>query len=152
MALEYGVVDVAFVVRWADARIAETERPQEALLELSMASQRSPLDLVGLLQRLPGEVNAAAAHDLFVQVLARGLDADPSRLRRTIGSLYLQAGHTLRLDDELERWASLADDRLCLAAAGVGAASFDEECNAIQEEVTAFAERARRRGVEWPRD
>jgi len=150
MALEHGAVDVVFVVQWADARIAEQDRPPEALLELSMASRRAPLDLVGLLQRMPGELIEPVARDLFVQLLARALEADPSRLRAVISSLYLQAGNTLRIDDELEGWASYADDRLCLSAAGIVDLSFDGECDAIRNEVNDFAARARSRGVEWP--
>ena len=150
MALEHGAIDVAFVVQWADAQIAEQERPSEALLELSMASRRAPLDLVGLLRQMSGELVEPVARDLFVQLLARALDAAPSRTRAVVSSLYLQAGNTLRLDDELDDWASYADDRLCLPAAGLVALSFDEECAAIRSEVNDFAERARRRGVEWP--
>lgn len=78
IALEFGIIDVADAVCWADDRIAESDVPHVALCDVSMSPKDYPQDVASLLRKIPGQFN----HDSSIaRVLQLALDTLKSQRR-----------------------------------------------------------------------
>ena len=89
LALQLGTHCVADVIEWADGEIATTEAPSIDLIDLSLMAKSHPLDVLGMLGRLDGNIGPldvrpavlAGAHKLLLEesefgpTLAHGLRA-----------------------------------------------------------------------------
>lgn len=91
-ALLAGCATVAEVVAWADEVIAAEATPDSAIIEVSLAAHRSPIDVVSLLKAIPGHADGVQVRRRMMSRMLRLLDKEPSR------------GH------QVARWISVVHD------------------------------------------
>ena len=68
-ALEIGVCDVAEVIAWSDAQILRADPPLGTLCEVSLAHDRYPQDVAGMLRQSPGTPAKSNVTRLLVTLL-----------------------------------------------------------------------------------
>jgi hypothetical protein len=79
--LELGLADVVDAVRWADGQILESDVPNKALCEVSMASHANNLDVAAILRQLPGEIDSSFVMRCLIERAAARLRRNPDQAR-----------------------------------------------------------------------
>jgi len=74
-ALSYGLINglvsIPEVVAWADGLLAESDSPEEWLINLSLCGSCDPKDVISLLHQVPGQSSESEASSIVVDYLAR---------------------------------------------------------------------------------
>src|SRR3954469_2618781 len=78
-ALEFGVCEVAEVIAWSDAQLLREDAPLRALCEVSLAHDRYPQDVAGMLRQCPGTPAKSNVSRLLVTLLDDRLKGDTGR-------------------------------------------------------------------------
>lgn len=117
-ALEFGLLDVAEIITWADARLLQAERPPAMLCEVSLSRGRDPRDVAAILRRFPGTADNSTVTRLLIALLRDRLDADPGGVGRVAEVLYRLALAEAIESPRLSEVALWAWDALDLAEAG----------------------------------
>jgi len=86
-----GAATVAHAVAWADGVIAADPRPDSAVIDVALAGNRSPADMISLLGRVAGTADAEGVMRRHLRALLRALDADPARAGEIAIRLYRYA-------------------------------------------------------------
>lgn len=73
-----GQFEVPEVVSWADNVIAEEDKPENAILEISMGSGSNTAQMASLLRDAAGDQRPGKPRDVLFGLLARELTKDPS--------------------------------------------------------------------------
>jgi len=88
LALQLGVRSVSDIVQWADSQISALDDPTDSLIDLSLMAKSHPIDVMGKLGGLSGEVTPLdVAHEVLADAHAALLD-DPSFGRPLAKCLY----------------------------------------------------------------
>jgi hypothetical protein len=117
-ALEFGVCDVAEAVAWSDAQLLREDAPLGALCEVSLAHDRYPQDVAGMLRQCPGTPAKSNVSRLLVTLLDDRLKGDTGRAYQIASALYQMALAEEIEDPHPREIAWWADDALDLAEAG----------------------------------
>jgi hypothetical protein len=117
-ALEFGICDVAEVIAWTDAQILREDPPIGALCEVSLAHDRYPQDVAGMLRQCPGTPAKSNVSRLLVTLLDDRLKGDSGRASQIASALYQMAFAEKIEDPHLREIAWWAWDALDLADAG----------------------------------
>src|SRR5262249_27851149 len=117
-ALEFGLCDVAEVIAWSDAQLLREDPLPGALCEVSLAYDRYPQDVAGLLRQCPGTPAKSNVSLLLVTLLDHRLKGDPGRAYQVASALYQMALAEEIEDPHLREIAWWAWDALDLAEAG----------------------------------
>lgn len=117
-ALELGVCDVAEVIAWSDAQLLREDPPLGALCEVSLAHDRYPQDVAGMLRQCPGTPAKSNVSRLLVILLDDRLKVDTGRAYQIASALYQMALAEEIDDPQLRESAWWAWDALDLAEAG----------------------------------
>src|SRR5262249_42554333 len=114
----FGVCDVAEVIAWSDAQILREDPPPAALCEVSLARDRYPQDVAGLLRQCPGTPAKSDVSRLLVTLLDDRLKGDTGRADQIESALYQMSLAEEIEDPHLWKIAWWAWDALDLAEAG----------------------------------
>jgi hypothetical protein len=93
LSLVHGLRDGNAVVRWAEDRLLNSERPPACLVEIAGASGAGIQDLMNLLAAVPGRVDPSAARGRVFAELAAQLRARPDTLADVVWRLGRMALH-----------------------------------------------------------
>src|SRR5262245_44087250 len=74
-----GCASVAEVVAWADEMIAAETAPDIAIIEVSLAGRRAPVEVARLLEAVPGHTDGIEVRRQLIGQMLRLLNEDPSR-------------------------------------------------------------------------
>jgi hypothetical protein len=141
-ALQLGVCDVAEVIAWADAQILREDLPSGALCDVSLARDRHPFDVAGLLREFPGTPARSNVSRLLVTLLDHRLKVAAGRPDRIAKALYEMAfAHEIE-DPQLSEIAYWAWDALDLAEAGYIQEAWEEVVDKMSAALDRAAERA----------
>lgn len=77
--LGVGVCNVQQVIAWSDAHLLRENPPPIALCDVSLAQNRYPEDVAGLLRQLPGTPDKRRVGGLLTSLLRAKLKRDPDR-------------------------------------------------------------------------
>jgi hypothetical protein len=118
LGLAAGSQTVAEVVVWADAVIAADPTPDAAVIEIALAGDRRPADVIALLRAVPGTADAVQVTRRMLGGFLRELDAHPDRGDEIARRLYTLATNGW-LPDETFGWeATMLDDEFDLVRTG----------------------------------
>jgi hypothetical protein len=70
MCLEWGIRSKADVIAWADRRVESTDRPHPSIIDVAMATNVGPQDVLDLLRAVPGQAEPAVVRARFFGELA----------------------------------------------------------------------------------
>jgi len=98
-----GCATVAEAVDWADALITATPAPDIAVIKVSLAGSRAPVEVAALLEEVPGEADGIQVRRQLMDRMRQLLDEDPSRGDEIARWLYRLASSG-ELRDELFGW------------------------------------------------
>ena len=138
IGLELGIVPVSDAVAWADRQIEQSDVPCNAICEISMASSKSPHDVVHLLRSLPGEFNASVAVRSTVGhllIALRDLDYDPESIARALYDLAMADDLP---DGPMKTQAWWYWDAIGLSRDGIGHETVDEIRSMMVQEMSDF--------------
>ena len=96
LGLLAGFTPVGEAVAWADHMIEAEDTPHPSVLEVALASNRTPKQAAALLSEVPGPVDQAGATRRFLARLLQALRSDRKQLRHVIKLLY-----QLRVEGEI---------------------------------------------------
>ncbi len=118
MGLLLGLFTQAEVVCWADSLIEGSDRPEEWIIELSTSENRHPLDVIHLLDAVPGARNLDVSFKLLVAKLATLYPTILPKHSQLLGKLY-QLTHD-EISDDLKSYIYLIDCDLDFVEEGYG--------------------------------
>lgn len=117
-ALEIGICDVAEIIAWSDAQILRQDSPPAALCDISLAHDRYPQDVAGLLRQCPGTPVKARVQRLLLLLARQKLSRGSRGADKVASVLYQMALGDDIEDSNLKSIAWWAWDALGLADAG----------------------------------
>ena len=92
MCLEWGIWSKADVIAWADRQVESTDHPDPSIIDVAMATNVGPQDVLGLLRAVPGQAEAAIVRARFFRELAGIIRNEPpagSRVARILRSMAI---------------------------------------------------------------
>jgi len=114
-----GLTSTKDVIAWADAVIAEQDKPHISVIELSMAGGHGPCEVADLLKAIPGEGSEAAVRKLVFCRLRDVLRDRPEELHR-YGSIFLSlASERFAPSEDAIAEMYMLEDRLELVRGGI---------------------------------
>jgi hypothetical protein len=114
--LNFGYITVDEVVAWADSIIASEDQPSEAIIDLSLARGRDPLDVAALLASIAGPSDPQVVFRWSMARLARAVDGPVMLEPVWRGTTEWAFDRGIGLPEEVRLGLYLLDDELAFAA------------------------------------
>lgn len=136
-----GLVSVADVVKWVDCLIAQRDRPDEGLINLSLSGNAHPQDVLSLLSPLTDGADRHAAIRTLLGEMFQVVNHERQRARGLAEALYqLAIENNYEFPKDLQ-FINGIDDEFCLATSGIYK-TLDQEIDDFTETLRGFSEQA----------